>query len=51
MDKRGLEFETLAKWIIALLVLTIVIIGTMLLRERGSDIINKFLDFLRFGRP
>ena len=50
MNKRGLEFETLAKWIIALLVLVIVVLGTMLLRERGSDILQNFLDFLRFGR-
>lgn len=49
MDKRGLEFETLVKWIIAILVLLIGAFGFIILKGRGSDLIDKFLKVLRFG--
>lgn len=50
MDKRGLEFEELVKWIIALVVLIIGVLGIMILKGRGSDLMEKFLNLLKFGR-
>ena len=50
MEKKGLELETLGKWIIVLLVLAIIVLGIMLLRGRGEDIMNKIMWILRFGR-
>jgi UPF0716 family protein affecting phage T7 exclusion len=52
MNKRGVEiaFETLAKWIIAILVLVIAIMGIIILKSRGSDLLNKLAELLRFGR-
>ena len=50
MNKRGLEFETLGKWIIALIVLVIIILGITILRGKGSELMDKFLDIVRFGR-
>ncbi len=50
MDKRGLEFEELVKWIIALVVLIIGVLGIIILKGRGSDLMEKFLNLLKFGR-
>ena len=50
MDKRGLEFETLAKWIIGLIALVIVALGIVLLKSRGGSLINKIAEIFRFGR-
>ena len=50
MNKRGLEFETLITWIIALVALGIAILGIVILRGRGSDIIDKLLAIFRFWR-
>ena len=48
--KRGIAFETLAKWIIALLVLAIIVMGIALLKGRGADLIEKINNLFRFGR-
>jgi|GEM_PF-5547235 hypothetical protein len=50
MDKRGLEFEELVKWLIALFILLIVVLGVLILKGRGSALISKFFEILRFGR-
>ncbi|MFH0831939.1 MAG: hypothetical protein V1886_03710 [archaeon] len=50
MNKKGIAFETLAKWIIALLVLAIVGLGIMLLKSKGADLIEKVSNLFRFGR-
>jgi UPF0716 family protein affecting phage T7 exclusion len=50
MKKRGIAFETLAKWIIALLVLAIAILGIAILKSRGMDLLEKIQNLFRFGR-
>ncbi len=50
MNKRGIAFETLAKWIIALLVLAIVVLGIAILKSRGMDLMEKIQNLFRFGR-
>lgn len=50
MDKRGIALEVLAKWIIALAILVIIILGIMILKTRGINLIDKFMDIFRFGR-
>ena len=50
MNKRGIAFETLAKWIIALLVLAIIVMGIALLKGRGAELIEKINNLFRFGR-
>jgi hypothetical protein len=50
MDKRGLEFETLIKWIIAVVVLIIAALGIMILSGRGSDLLEKLNAIIKFGR-
>ena len=49
MNKRGLEFETLIKWIIALIVLVIGVLAIIVLRGRGSDLIDKLINIFKFG--
>ena len=48
--KKGIAFETLAKWIIALLVLAIVVLAIALLKGRGVELIAKINNLFRFGR-
>lgn len=50
MNKRGIAFEVLAKWIIGLAVLVIIILGMMILKSRGINLFDKFMDIFRFGR-
>lgn len=50
MNKRGMEFETLIKWIIAIVVLIIGVLAIIILKGRGSELIDKLLNVLRFGR-
>jgi cadmium resistance protein CadD (predicted permease) len=50
MNKRGIAFETLARWIIALAVLVIIILGIMILKSRGTSLLDKFMEVFRFGR-
>lgn len=49
-DKRGLEFEVLAKWIIGLVVLVIIVLGVLILRDKGSNLIEKLKDMFIFWR-
>lgn len=50
MNKKGLEFETLIKWIIAVVVLVIAVLGIIILKGRGSDLLEKLNAILKFGR-
>jgi hypothetical protein len=50
MDKRGMEFEKLITWIIAITVMAIVIFGIVILKGRGYDLIDKISNIFRFGR-
>lgn len=50
MNKRGIAFETLAKWIIALLVLVIVALSIAILKSRGTELIERIQNLFRFGR-
>jgi hypothetical protein len=50
MDKRGLEFEEVVRWLIALFILLILVISFLILKGRGSALISKFFEILRFGR-
>lgn len=50
MNKRGIAFETLAKWILAILVLVIVALGIVILKSRGINLIEKINNLFRFGR-
>lgn len=50
MKKRGaFEWETIAKWLIALIFLIIIALIIYALKEKGYDILDKFKTILRFG--
>lgn len=49
MNKRGIAFETLAKWIIALLVLAVVALSIAILQSRGTSLIETIQNLFRFG--
>ena len=50
MDKRGLELETLGKWIIGLIILVIIFIAILVLSGKGQGAAEFFKNLLRFGR-
>mgnify|MGYP001581091866 CR=1 FL=1 len=49
-DKRGLELEVIGKWIIALIILVIIILGIFILNEKGSTILDNLKDMFIFWR-
>jgi len=50
MDKRGLELETLGKWIIGLAILVIIFLSILFFNNEGQSIAEFFKNFLRFGK-
>jgi len=46
--KGSIEIQTLAWWLIGLLVLILAIVGIFILRSKGVNIIDLFLQKLRF---
>lgn len=49
-SKRAMELETLGYWIIGLTILVILIIGTIVLRGKGTEAIDFVKNLFRFGR-
>ena len=49
MKKRGIVWNELAWWIIALAVLAMIVIGIWALRDQGFDLLDKIKDLFRFG--
>lgn len=49
-NKKGIEMEMLAWWIIALAVLVIMFLAYMILRGRGIGAIEYIQNLFRFGR-
>ncbi|MBI5148465.1 hypothetical protein HZA33_02180 [Candidatus Pacearchaeota archaeon] len=49
-NKRGLEFETIGKWIIALLLLALVVMGYVILKGKGSNIFENLKNLFIFWR-
>ena len=49
-DKRGLEFEVLIKWIIALVVLVLVILGAVILSGKGTSLFENIKNLFIFKR-
>jgi len=50
MNKKAIALEVLSKWIIALVILGILIMGIIILREKGTNLIDKFVEIFRFRR-
>ncbi len=50
MNKRALALETLGKWIIALVILVLLVLGVMILQGKGTNLFEKIAEILRFGR-
>jgi hypothetical protein len=50
MKKRGIVWSEIIWWIVGLILLAIVIIGIILSRTFGFNILDKFLNIFRFGR-
>ncbi len=50
LNKRGLAVTEIAKWIIAFTLLVIVIIGIVLLRKKGINLIDYIVQYLRYRR-
>lgn len=50
MNKRGIAFEELAKWIITLAVLVILVVSIIVLKAKGINLLDRFMEVFRFGR-
>jgi len=49
-DKKGLEWYEIGKWIIALILLVVVVMGIIILKGKGSSIFEKIKDLFIFWR-
>ena len=49
-NKKGIEQQEVGRWVIGLLLLTVVIVSIVLLKNKGIDIIKKFIEIIRYGR-
>ena len=49
-DKRGIAFEVMGWWILAIAVLVIILVGYFILSEKGIDAISYIRNMLRFGK-
>lgn len=50
MNKRGIELDVLAWWIIAIAVLVLLIAGYVVLRGKGINLGEFVKNLIRFGR-
>ena len=50
MKKKGIVFNEITWWIIALVILVIVVLGLMLMHKSGMNLIDTLKNLLRFGR-
>ncbi len=49
-NKKAIVQSETALWILAIIVLAVVVLIFFFLRGRGTDILQKIFDMLRFGR-
>jgi hypothetical protein len=48
-SKKGMELEVLGYWIIGLTILVILIIGTIVMKGKGTEAIDFVKNLFRFG--
>lgn len=48
--KKGIVWSEIAWWVIGLAVLAIVIVAVMIMRGRGTDLIEQIKNIFRFGK-
>jgi len=48
--KAALELEEVVKWIIVIGVLTLIVVGIFLLKDKMGSLLSSLKDFLRFGK-
>jgi len=49
-NKRGIVWNEIGGWLIALAVLAILVVGYVILKNSGLDLIDKINNLFRFGR-
>ncbi len=49
-DKKGIEFEMIGWWVVALAVLAIMLVGFFILKDKGINVLEYVRNILRFGR-
>ena len=49
-DKRGIVWQEIGRWLIAVVLIVVVIIGIILLKNKGISLIDKFIEIFRYGR-
>jgi UPF0716 family protein affecting phage T7 exclusion len=50
LGKRGIVWQEIGRWLIAVVLLTIIIIGLILLKYKGINLIDKLIEFFRYQR-
>lgn len=48
MDKRGVEWQELLLWLIAIASLIVIIVGIFLYKKAGVSLIDKIINLFRF---
>ncbi|MDO8517626.1 MAG: hypothetical protein Q7S33_05890 [Nanoarchaeota archaeon] len=49
MNKKGIEMETLAYWIIAIVILAVIVMGYLILKSKDISAITYIKNLFRFG--